>query len=267
LVPTHIARIKMKEQRLNNQESIWIYGINPVLEALQGDASGVAELLVARKSLDQRLRPIEEQAGKHRIALRHLSREALSALVGHEHHQGVALRLQGFAYADPDRFLAQQHALISPLVVLDSIQDPQNLGAILRSSCFLGAKGVVIPKDRAAAVSSTVIKVAAGATAHLPIMRVTNLVRLLEQLKELGLWIAGLDPQGKQSVYDADLTMPVALVVGNEQKGLRPLVRNTCDLLLQIPAGGPLQSLNAATACAIALAEMQRQRGCAKVRA
>jgi 23S rRNA (guanosine2251-2'-O)-methyltransferase len=251
----------MKEHRLKNQESLWICGINPVLEALQGQASGVEELLVSRKSLDQRLRPIEEQAGRNRIALRHLSREALTALVGHEHHQGVALRMPGFAYADADQFLAQQRALISPLVVLDSIQDPQNLGAILRSSCFLGAKGIVIPKDRAAAVTSTVIKVAAGATSHLPVMRITNLARLLEQLKELGLWIAGLDLQGQQSLYDADLTMPLALVVGNEQKGLRPLVRNTCDLLLRIPAHGPLQSLNAATACAITLAEIQRQRG------
>jgi 23S rRNA (guanosine2251-2'-O)-methyltransferase len=251
----------MKEHRLKNQESIWIYGINPVLEALQGHTSGVEELLVARKSLDRKFRQIEEQAGKNHIPLRYLSREALTALVEHEHHQGVALRMQGYAYADPDQFLAQERALISPLVVLDSIQDPQNLGAILRSSCFLGAKGVVIPKDRAAAVTSTVIKVAAGATVHLPIMRITNLARLLEQLKELGLWIAGLDLQGRQSIYDADLTMPLALVVGNEQKGLRPLVRNTCDLLLQIPAHGPLQSLNAATACAIALAEMQRQKG------
>jgi 23S rRNA (guanosine2251-2'-O)-methyltransferase len=241
------------------QEILWIYGINPVWEALQGDVSGVEELLLARKATDRKLFEIEQRVQQYRIRVRTVNREALTSLFGHEHHQGVALRVRGYAYADWEQFAAQRRELMSPLVVLDSIQDPQNLGAILRSGCYLGAKGVVLPRDRAAAVTSTVIKVAAGAATHLPVMRVTNLVRTMGQLKDLGLWIAGLDLQGEHSLYDVDLTVPLALVVGNEQKGLRPLLRRNCDLLLRVPASGPLQSLNAATACAIALAEVQRQ--------
>jgi len=109
-------------------------------------------------------------------------------------------------------------------------------------------------------VTATVVKIAAGGTSHVPIVQVTNLVRAMETLKESGLWIAGLEVQGSSTLYDADLSLPLALVVGNEQKGVRPLVRKQCDLLLHIPASGPLDSLNAATAGAVALAEVQRQR-------
>jgi 23S rRNA (guanosine2251-2'-O)-methyltransferase len=257
------------------QKSTWIAGVNPVWESFQEEAAGIEELLVVRKPLADKdksgLRPdirpesqkflqIMELAKKKGTPLRYVSKETLSGLVGHEHHQGLALRARPFDYAQLETFLAQEMDRIEPLVLLDSIQDPQNLGAVLRSACFLGAKGVVIPKDRAAAVTSTVIKVAAGATAYLPIMQVTNLARSLEQLKERGLWIAGLAPEGQDNLYDVELSIPLGLVVGNEQKGLRPLVRRNCDLLISIPGTGPLQSLNAAVAAAIVLAEVQRQR-------
>jgi 23S rRNA (guanosine2251-2'-O)-methyltransferase len=147
-----------------------------------------------------------------------------------------------------------------PLIVLDCIQDPQNLGALLRSACFLGAKGIVLPADRSARVTAAVVKVAAGATSYLPIAQTTNLARALDAMKASGLWIVGLDVGGTQSIYEADLTLPLGLVVGNEQKGMRPLVRKHCDFLVQIPALGTIQSLNAATAGAVALAEVQRQR-------
>jgi 23S rRNA (guanosine2251-2'-O)-methyltransferase len=124
----------------------------------------------------------------------------------------------------------------------------------------LGAKGVLLPRDRAAQVTETVVRIAAGGTSHVPLVQVTNLVRAMEALKDSGLWIAGLDIQGEVRIHDADLTVPLAMVVGNEQKGLRPLVRRECDLLVHIPAHGPIDSLNAATAGAVALAELQRQR-------
>jgi 23S rRNA (guanosine2251-2'-O)-methyltransferase len=143
---------------------------------------------------------------------------------------------------------------------LDSIQDPQNLGAILRSACFLGAKGVVIPMDRSAPVTAAVIKIAAGATSYIPVARVTNLVRTLKQLKKAGYWVAGLEVASEKTIYEADLAEPLCLVIGNEQKGIRPLVKSECDLLVRIPATGPLQSLNAAAAAAIGLAEVQRRR-------
>jgi 23S rRNA (guanosine2251-2'-O)-methyltransferase len=252
--------VKTPRKAADKTDQLWICGINPVREALQGDIAVLETLLLARRPDDDRAIAIERDARAARIPIQHLDRETLTELVGHAHHQGVALRCQGFPYADADTFLKHNAEELSPLVVLDSIQDPQNLGAILRSACFLGARGVILPKDRAAAVTSTVLKVAAGAASHLPIARVTNLVRTLETLKEAGLWVVGLELKSGHSLYDADLTVPLALVVGNEHKGLRPLVREHCDLLLHIPAHGALQSLNAATAAAIALAEIQRQR-------
>jgi 23S rRNA (guanosine2251-2'-O)-methyltransferase len=241
-------------------ELLWICGINPVREALKGDVSVLETLLLARNADDDRAIALESEARSSRIPVQHLDREALTELLGHGYHQGVALRSRGFPYADADVFLERSADQLSPLLLLDSIQDPQNLGAILRSGCFLGARGVILPKDRAVAVTSAVIKVAAGAASLLPIARVTNLVRTLEAVKAAGLWVVGLDLQSGQSLYAVDLTAPVALVVGNEHKGLRPLVREHCDLLVHVPAHGPLQSLNAATAAAIALAEIQRQR-------
>jgi 23S rRNA (guanosine2251-2'-O)-methyltransferase len=241
-------------------ELLGICGVNPVNEALKGDASVLETLLLARKPDDDRVIAIEREARASRIPVQHLDREALTELLGHGYHQGVARRSRGFPYADADVLLQRSADQLSPLLLLDSIQDPQNLGAILRSGCFLGARGVILPKDRAVAVTSAVIKVAAGAASLLSIARVTNLVRTLEAVKAAGLWVVGLELQSRQSLYDADLTAPVALVVGNEHKGLRPLVREHCDLLLHLPAHGTLQSLNAASAAAIALAEIQRQR-------
>lgn len=203
---------------------------------------------------------LENQARKLRIQVEHLDREMLTELLGHSHHQDVALRCQGFPYADEDALLSRGAEAIAPLLLLDSIQDPQNLGALLRSGCFLGAKGVLVPKDRAAAVTATVIKVAAGAASLIPVAQVTNLVRTMKKAKDCGLWVVGLDLRSDHSLYEADLSMPIGLVVGNEHKGLRPLVRENCDLLLHLPAYGPIQSLNAATAAAVALAEIQRQR-------
>jgi 23S rRNA (guanosine2251-2'-O)-methyltransferase len=245
----------------NHEDPLWICGVNSVRAALQGDVASLETLLLARRAGDDRVSVVEREARAAHIPVQQVHREVLTELVGHPHHQGVVLRCQGFPYADADVFLNQRAEELSPLVLLDSIQDPQNLGAILRSSCFLGARGAILPKDRAAAVTSTVVKVAAGAASHLAIVRVTNLVRTVETLKQIGLWVVGLDLKSEQTLYDVDLTVPVALVVGNEHKGLRPLVREHCDLLVHIPAHGPLPSLNAATAAAIALAEIQRQRG------
>jgi len=244
--------------RPRQEQAIWIYGINPAREALRAGGVEIREMVVARA--DHRIQKLLELAKNRGAPIRQETREALSALVGHTHHQGVALRVAEYPYTTIESIIERLPGEREPLAILDSIQDPQNLGAFLRSACFLGAKGVIIPKDRSAAVTGTVIKVAAGATAYLSVVRVTNLVHAIEQLKEAGLWIIALDLHGIQSVYDADLSVPIALVVGSEQKGIRPLVRKHCDLLVKIPRYGPLESLNAATAGAVALSELQRQR-------
>lgn len=239
-----------------------IAGYNPVKEALQSAGTLLHELILARN--DQRTAELSNLAVKRGLTIRQETFEVLSALVGHTHHQGVALRSAEFRYTPLETFLERPLEQRQPLLALDSVQDPQNLGALIRSACFLGITGMVLTKDRSAGVSSTVVKIASGAAAHLPIIQVVNLAQTLERLKESGLWIVGMDVTGEQILYEADLTAPLTLVVGNEQKGLRPLVRKHCDLLVRIPAGGPLDSLNAATAGAIAMAEVQRQQRMAR---
>ncbi|MGV8074588.1 MAG: 23S rRNA (guanosine(2251)-2'-O)-methyltransferase RlmB [Syntrophobacteraceae bacterium] len=239
-------------------QPIWITGVNPAGEALRAETVAVHEMILARS--DQRTIELMELADARGIPLRHETRDSLTARVGHGHHQGVALRVEEYAYFPIYSLLERPMLEREPLIVLDCIQDPQNLGALIRSACFLGVKGIVIPKDRSARITGTVIKVAAGGTSYVPVVQVTNLARTIEQIKEAGLWITGLDVQASTSIYEADLTAPLALVLGNEQKGLRPLTRKLCDILVRIPAYGPLQSLNAATAGAIAFAEVQRQR-------
>ena len=251
------GRPYMKERSRSTSE-VWITGVNPVKEALKAERMPVRELILART--DRRAEELAELAGTKGIPIRRETREALTTLAGHEHHQGAALRAEEFHYTDLETLLGRPAAEREPLVVLDTVQDPQNLGAVLRSACFLGAKGVVIPADRSVKVTGTVIKIAAGATSYLPVVQVVNLARTLDTLKECGIWTVGLDAGESMTIYEVDLTVPVALVVGNEQKGLRPLVKKHCDLLAGIPAHGPIDSLNAATASAVALAEVQRQR-------
>lgn len=247
----------MKE-RFRPKSEIWITGVNPAREALKAGRVPIREIILARS--DQRGREIAELGEMKAIPIRRETRDALSILVGHEHHQGAALRADEFPYTDLETLVARPGEEREPLVVLDSVQDPQNLGAILRSACFFGAKGVVIPVDRSASVTGAVIKVAAGAASYLPVVQVVNLVRTLEILKDCGIWCVGLDAGCDRSLYDVDLTVPLALAVGNEQKGLRPLVRKRCDILAGIPSHGPLDSLNAAAAGAVALGEVRRQR-------
>lgn len=237
---------------------IWISGFNPVSEAFESDIFQVLELVLARR--DSRSEELTGRASARGIPIRHESREALSQRLGHAHHQGVAALVPQYPTSSLETWIEKPLAERDPLLILDSIQDPQNLGAIIRSGCFLGAKAVLLPRDRAVQMTSTVVKIAAGGASHLPVVLVTNLARAMERLKESGLWIAGLDVEGPSSLYDADLSVPLGLVVGNEQKGMRPLVKKQCDLLFHIPASGPMESLNASAAAAVALAEVQRQR-------
>lgn len=248
----------MRQSKSHSKKSLWISGINPVEAALQSENIAIEEMICGRT--DQRTEKLIALGRAKNIQIRHEGRNVLSTIVGHPHHQGIALLAAEFPYTSFDEMISRPTEALEPVVVLDSVQDPQNLGAILRSACFLGAKTVIFPKDRAAQITSAVIRVSAGATAYLPIVRVTNIVACLQELKSKGLWIVGLDLEAEQTLYEIDLSVPLALVVGNEQKGIRQLVRKTCDLLVKISPSGPLQSLNAATAGAIALAEVQRQR-------
>ncbi|SHF47295.1 23S rRNA (guanosine2251-2'-O)-methyltransferase [Desulfacinum infernum DSM 9756] len=248
----------MEKKPSRHQDPLWIYGVNPAREFLFAHGGLVREVLHSRE--DARVREIVDAARENGIPVHWVDKRALSQTLGHGNHQGIALRVSHFPYADLENLLIETEAAARPWLLLDCIQDPQNLGAILRSACFLGISHVVLPKDRSALITPAAFKAAAGAPAHLTIALVTNLARAMDRLKEAGLWLVGLDLEGQVSLFDVDLSVPVGLVVGNEHSGLRALVKKKCDILAKIPAMGPVQSLNAAAAASIALAEAVRQR-------
>lgn len=238
-----------------------IYGMNPVLEALRGSRRAF-ELFVASGASDRRLEKLLKLAAEKSVTVRQREKRDLARLCGTEHHQGVALRVEGFPYADLADLLDNwRGAGTSGLVlVLDGIQDPHNLGALIRTAACAGANGVIIPRDRAAAVTPTVEKSSAGAVETIPIAQVTNIAQTLAELKEAGFWIYGASGESAEPVYGQNLTGNVALVIGSEGEGLRPLVRKMCDLLVSIPLQGGVSSLNASVAGGVLMFEVARQR-------
>ena len=230
-----------------------VYGIHPVEEVLRRRSAEVKALMLARRGGE--LAALAEARG---VPVQTASQLELDELCGSESHQGVAAVVGEYAYVELEDLLSAPGPAL--IVVLDSITDAGNLGAIIRSALVLGATGVVLPKDRAAPVTPAVVRVSAGATEHLSCARVTNLARALEQMKEAGLWVLGAVERGGQLPRTADLRGPVALVLGSEEKGIRPLVRRGCDVLLTIPSRSPMAALNVAAAATALLYEAARQR-------
>lgn len=237
-----------------------IYGINSVSEALKARGRGFEWVGVAKERNDLRLQRIIEECRRNSIAVRFLPRVELDRLASTGAHQGVVAVTSGKQYADLDDVIAAKRGAYSLLVVLDGVEDPHNLGAILRTSEAAGADGVVIPERRAAGVTGTVAKASAGASAHLPIARVTNIARTLEDLKSRNIWTVGLDERGQQNYDAVDYKMDCAIVLGAEGKGLHDLVAKKCDFLVSIPMLGKVSSLNVSVAGGIVLYEVVRQR-------
>jgi 23S rRNA (guanosine2251-2'-O)-methyltransferase len=241
----------------------WVVGRNAVLEAMTAEIPIRAAYVAEGAERDDRLRDIFKLAGGRGAALLEVTRAELDRLTGGAMHQGVAAQLPAFDYAHPDDLLAA--ALESdrePLIVaLDSITDPRNLGAIVRSAAAFGAHGVLIPERRSAGMTAAAWKTSAGAAARIPISRATNLNRSLRAYADAGLSLIGLDGRADTSISDVpDLSGPVALVVGSEGAGLSRLVREACDVLASIPMSSNVESLNAGVAAGIALYEISRQR-------
>jgi 23S rRNA (guanosine2251-2'-O)-methyltransferase len=238
-----------------------IYGINPVKEALRGSRQ-IFELFVAEGATDQRVDKLLKLAADSGIPVRRRKKLDLNRICASDHHQGVALRLEAFAYADLDEALDRvaQPQTGTLLVVLDGIQDPHNLGALIRTAACAGAAAVIIPRDRAVGVTATVEKVAAGACETIPVVQVVNLAVTLDQLKDKGFWIYGADEKSSQTLYQQKLLGNVAFVIGGEGEGIRPLVRKKCDIIFSIPLPGGVSSLNASVAGGVALFEAVRQR-------
>jgi 23S rRNA (guanosine2251-2'-O)-methyltransferase len=238
-----------------------IYGIHPVREALAKRGHSFQEIWLSRSGLSRAVRETLAQARALGIKVRFHPRARLDARAGTPGHQGIVAFLSPYAYTEVESILVtaldEAPALI---LVLDGIQDPQNLGALVRTAHVCGAHGVVVPKDRAAPLTATVDKASAGALEHAAVARVTNLQRTLELFKKKGIWVVGLSMEGEHLLHEIDLNQPTALVIGGEAGGIRNLVKRACDLLVAIPQKGQLDSLNAAAAGAMALYETVRQR-------
>jgi 23S rRNA (guanosine2251-2'-O)-methyltransferase len=238
-----------------------VYGVNPVRELLRARPAEVQVVYVAAGDTGAAVRELVRMCKDRRIAFEERDRAALAALAGGDaRHQGVIAVTGELPHADLDQ-LVDDVAAPALFVVLDGVQDPRNLGAIVRSAHALGAHGVVVAKDRAAPVTAAAVKASAGATELLPIARVTNLVRALETLRERGIWTVGAVVDAAPAPAALDLTGPIALVLGAEAKGLRPLVRRACDHVVRIPMTATALTLNVSVAAGILLYEVARQRG------
>ena len=239
-----------------------IYGVHPVLETLAAGKRTVHEIYVARGSVLPGW--VQDRLTEDRIPVSFVSGNDLGSLAESPHHQGLAARVGPFPYADLGDIIAQGPTIAGPILILDEVQDPANLGNILRSSECLGAGAVVISRDRSVSVTAVVEKSAAGASAHLPVVRVINLVRVMEELKASGYWVYGTAGEAQEFLYALDLTGRVAFVLGSEGKGMRRLVREKCDAIVSVPMIGKIASLNVSQAATIILAETLRQRTAAR---
>jgi 23S rRNA (guanosine2251-2'-O)-methyltransferase len=230
------------------------------MEALKGRGRGFEWVGVAKERHDIRLQRLIQECRQSSVPVRFLSRVELDRLASSGSHQGVVAVTSSKHYADLDDVIAAKRGEHSLVVVLDGIEDPHNLGAILRTADACGADGVLIPERRAAGITGTVAKVSAGASEHLPVAKVTNIARTLEDLKAKGLWTVGLDERGQQSYDEVDYKMDCAVVLGAEGKGLHDLVSKKCDFLVSIPMLGKVPSLNVSVAAGVVLYEIVRQR-------
>lgn len=251
----------LKHQMSRNTEII--YGIHAVRHAFKKSPEEILELWVQEgKQGSGEVNQILDLASAAGISVSAVSREAMERAAGNSVHQGILLRRKTTPtkITDLDSLLSSLKDRIPLLLVLDGVQDPHNLGACLRTANATGVDAIIVPRDRAVAVTATVRKIASGAAEHTPVITVTNLARSLDRIREQGIWCFGLSDQAQDGIYTVDLTVPLALVLGAEGKGLRQNTRNHCDKLVQIPMAGEVESLNVSVAAAVCLYEAVRQR-------
>ena len=239
-----------------------IYGFHPVFEAFKAARRKIFNVQIAGDKPSERLEKVAALAASFKVDVNLIKTSRLNQLAGTVEHQGVGATVSLFPLADIGYIVDKcgsdhQNQL---MVLLDSVLDPQNLGAIIRSAVGVGVNAVVIPKNRSASPTPAVSKASAGALEHVNMAKVTNMVTAIKMLKAKGIWIFGLDRAADVSLYSADLAGPVAVVIGGEEKGIRPLVKQQCDCLDSIPQIGPVNSLNASAAAAVVMYEILRQR-------
>lgn len=250
-----------KAQEANDK----IYGLIPVLEALRAGRRALESVTIAEGARHERLSELLQLAKKARVPIHRVPRISLDRSDGQINHQGVIARAAAARYRDPDELLDLLAAKVAnndpPLALgLDGVEDPRNFGAILRTAECAGVDGVFIPERRAVGLTETVAKAAAGAVEYVPVARVTNLVRLIAQLKERNIWVVGATTEATANYTDWDWNLPTAIFLGSEGSGLHRLVRERCDSLVRIPVLGRLESLNVSVVAGILMYEALRQR-------
>ncbi len=248
--------------RVADHKRNFVYGLHAIGAVIERSPERLLELWMAQPRDDARARALKERALAVGIRVQPASSESLAKLVGDVAHQGAVAAIRPLKAWDEHELVARLSQINDPLLlVLDGVTDPHNLGACLRTADAAGVHAVVIPKDRSAAVDAVARKVAAGAAEFVPVATVTNLARVLELLKERGIWVVGTDGEAAQTLYQADLKRPLALILGAEGSGMRRLTRERCDFVVRIPMAGQVQSLNVSVAAGVALFEARRQRG------
>ncbi len=230
-----------------------IYGINPLIEAMKCSRTEVRRIVLASGRKGEPIRKIMTLAAEKGVPVEFRTSEQVDTLAGNRSNQGVAGICKPYVYADLDEVIANRHAALARdlVLILDGITDPQNLGSLIRTAQCCGANGVIIPGDRAAPVTAAVIKSSAGAVEHTPVAAVVNLAVVIEYLKKKGFWVYAADPAAGHDFQNTDYNGNVALVMGSEGKGIRPLVRKKCDFSVSAPMLGKVESLNVSVAAGI----------------
>lgn len=244
-----------------DNNSLIIEGRNGVLEALKADRSIDRLIVVDNKNHDAPLKRIIAEARKKGIVVRFEPKEKLDKISDNNKHQGVIAYVAAYDYVPIDEILnrAKEKGEDPFIIILDSIEDPHNLGAILRTANIAGVHGIIIPKRRAVGLTSTVVKTSAGAIEYTPVAKVTNISRVIEELKEKGIWVVCADMDG-EIMYNIDFKGPIAIVIGGEGAGVSRLVKEKCDLIAKIPMKGDITSLNASVATGVLIYEAYRQK-------
>ncbi|MCM3218009.1 23S rRNA (guanosine(2251)-2'-O)-methyltransferase RlmB [Niallia taxi] len=238
----------------------YIVGKNAVIEALKSERD-VNKILIAEGSQKGQMQTVIGLAKSENVLVQFVPKKKLDTLVD-ANHQGVVAQVAAYQYAEIDDLfaLAEKRNEAPFFMLLDEIEDPHNLGSIMRTADAVGAHGIIIPRRRAVGLTATVAKASTGAIEHIPVVRVTNMARAIDELKERGVWIAGTDAKGKEDYRQFDGTMPLGLVIGSEGKGMGRLIRDKCDFLIQLPMAGAVTSLNASVAAALLMYEVYRKR-------
>jgi 23S rRNA (guanosine2251-2'-O)-methyltransferase len=238
----------------------YIAGKNPVIEALKSSRD-INKILIAEGSQRGQMQQVVKLSKEENVIVQFVPKKKLDQLY-EGNHQGVVAQVAAYEYAElDDLFAAAEKKSEAPFfLLLDEIEDPHNLGSIMRTADATGAHGIIIPKRRAVGLTGTVAKASTGAIEHIPVVRVTNMSRTIEELKERGVWIAGTDASAKEDYRAFDGSIPLALVIGSEGKGMGRIIREKCDFLLSLPMAGHVTSLNASVAAALLMYEVYRKR-------